>query len=406
VLQDTAHRFTFGGAYQSDPQNPGGSTSFDKGAGLVDVPAALRALGFKSVGVSPDAVTITSGDGGDYPGPGANDIKSLTVANETDGLRYVLAVGNIEDVQPGAASTLRILQNVDGHKYQTDLSVTATGVTAVAASTAVPTQIVRDTAADTVSFLLPYATVGNPPQNAPAHNVVVLSYAGLVQDVAPGGLGATFNTAPEYGSPYTVKPVPIVDATPSPSPSASGSPTPEPSPSPTTPAVPLAPTTSYYLHSANRLNQVDQQRGGNAFDTVVPTANDSVSVDVPVGRGPLLDALWNGSVTGHISSLSIDVNYLAPAPFDAAFDITLESASGAVLATLPTLDIPPAQTPGRIQYTFEGLDVEASGPLAIRFATVYANAPAEILYDSAATASGFTINPNAAATPIVQGQPV
>ncbi|MGH2736077.1 MAG: S8 family serine peptidase [Actinomycetota bacterium] len=45
VIQDTAHKFTFGGAYEADPQNSGGSTSFDKGAGLLDVTAALEALG-------------------------------------------------------------------------------------------------------------------------------------------------------------------------------------------------------------------------------------------------------------------------------------------------------------------------------------------------------------------------
>ena len=45
VLQDTAYKLTFGGGYVADPQNSGGTTSFDKGAGLIDLPAALDALG-------------------------------------------------------------------------------------------------------------------------------------------------------------------------------------------------------------------------------------------------------------------------------------------------------------------------------------------------------------------------
>src|SRR5439155_16891493 len=45
VLQDTAHKFTAGGPYVSDPQNSGGTTSFDKGAGLADMVAALNSLG-------------------------------------------------------------------------------------------------------------------------------------------------------------------------------------------------------------------------------------------------------------------------------------------------------------------------------------------------------------------------
>ncbi|MGH2779334.1 MAG: S8 family serine peptidase, partial [Actinomycetota bacterium] len=45
VIQDTAHKFTAGGGYESDPQNAGGTTSFDKGAGLLDTAAALDSLG-------------------------------------------------------------------------------------------------------------------------------------------------------------------------------------------------------------------------------------------------------------------------------------------------------------------------------------------------------------------------
>ena len=42
VLEDTAHKFTAGGAYEGDPLNTDDTTSFDKGHGLVDVLEALR----------------------------------------------------------------------------------------------------------------------------------------------------------------------------------------------------------------------------------------------------------------------------------------------------------------------------------------------------------------------------
>lgn len=41
ILEDTAHKFTAGGAYEADPSNPDDTTSFDKGHGLVDVLAAI-----------------------------------------------------------------------------------------------------------------------------------------------------------------------------------------------------------------------------------------------------------------------------------------------------------------------------------------------------------------------------
>lgn len=44
VLQDTAHKFIAGAAYEPDPRNPGSTTSYDKGHGLVDVAAAVAAV--------------------------------------------------------------------------------------------------------------------------------------------------------------------------------------------------------------------------------------------------------------------------------------------------------------------------------------------------------------------------
>ena len=116
ALLDTAHKFTAGAAYVSDPQNSGATTSFDKGAGLVNVPAALNALGVAH-GTSPTGPqTVTTGDGGDYPAQGAADITSLSVQGEATGLRYTLGVRDVDDVGPTTIS-LRITQNVDGKPF-------------------------------------------------------------------------------------------------------------------------------------------------------------------------------------------------------------------------------------------------------------------------------------------------
>jgi len=50
ILEDTAHKFTAGGAYESDPLNSDNTTSFDKGHGLVDVLAAIGAVQGATVG--------------------------------------------------------------------------------------------------------------------------------------------------------------------------------------------------------------------------------------------------------------------------------------------------------------------------------------------------------------------
>lgn len=44
LLEDTARKFTAGGAYETDPTNPDNTTSFDKGHGLVDALGALLRL--------------------------------------------------------------------------------------------------------------------------------------------------------------------------------------------------------------------------------------------------------------------------------------------------------------------------------------------------------------------------
>lgn len=214
VLVDNALKFTtkdrFGSVvpYEFDPQNPDGTTSYDKGAGLADVPAALTALGITGQSASSPASPV-SGDGGDFAASGAADLVGVSVAEETAGMRYTIELRNVSDAAAG--TTLRLYQMVGGASKVTQLVVTSTGASASTATGAVNTapakQVAVNRANNTVSFLLPFDTLGNPAAGTPAHNVYLVSMIGTYVDMAPGGLGADVFTSPRYGAAYTIHPI-------------------------------------------------------------------------------------------------------------------------------------------------------------------------------------------------------
>jgi serine protease AprX len=237
VLQDTARKFTSQhapGQYQDDPQNPGGTTSFDKGAGLVNVPAALNALGTERAGINADPVQVTADPAGDAA-PGAADITGVTAEAGANGVTYRIQVTDVTDVPPAGVS-LRITQNVNGLPFRSDVSLTTTGVTPVASSTAPATSASIDAASNTITFFVPYSNLGNPPANAPAHNVFASAFIVGIVDAAPGGPVALVDVQarPQYGAPYTVNMGNEPDPTTSPTPTTSPAPTSSPSPSPST----------------------------------------------------------------------------------------------------------------------------------------------------------------------------
>jgi serine protease AprX len=245
VLQDTARKFTSSttpGSYQPDPQNSGGTISYDKGAGLVDVPAALNALGVDHEGVAAEPVSVATDPSGDSA-PGAADITGLIADAGTNGVTYRMTVADVSDNTP-AGVTLRVTQNVDGNPFLTNVSLTTAGATTPAASstnTAPATSVSVDAASNTVTFFVPNSNFGNPPANAPAHNVFASAFDGLVVDTAPGGpvAAADINARPRFGAPYTVNPASGPTSTPTPTPTASPSPsatTASPSPSPSSSA--------------------------------------------------------------------------------------------------------------------------------------------------------------------------
>ena len=255
VMQDTAYKFSAGGAYTSDPQNAGGTHSYDKGAGLLDVKAALDALGVAhdgggdegtpdvfittptagsnfdgsadiAIGGTADDGSITpvvpsllpsfDGDGGDLGAPGAADIVGLRVSETAAGvtpagMRYTITVRDATDFG-GAPATpnigLRVTQIVDGTEFLSDVTTTPTTVTPVATSSAPATSATRS--GNDITMFVPFSNLGDPGPSSIGHNVFVSAFAGGIIDVAPStqdgsstGAGDVF-TRPMFGRPYEI----------------------------------------------------------------------------------------------------------------------------------------------------------------------------------------------------------
>ena len=262
LLQDTAYKYAFNttqganaailpGPYEADPQNPGGTISYDKGAGLIDVPAALQALGVAHdggatpqgqallhvdqpadgaefdgsapiavAGTAADGVVqpappaervLLSGDGGDLAnGPGAADIESLSVQEtpagaSPGGLTYRLALRDAADFAGAVPSvSYRVTQNVDGFACQTNVSATPLGVTATAGTCAATS---ASRTGNVVNFFVPYANLGNPTPGSPAYTLFASAFVNVIVDVAPsagGPAAADLNERPMFAGPYTV----------------------------------------------------------------------------------------------------------------------------------------------------------------------------------------------------------
>ena len=245
LLQDTARKNGNLNTYIDDPQNPGNTTHFGWGAGMLDVQAALDALGVANEGVSggdasvaivtpvdgetvlTDAqvgMTGTLNDGhgaGDLPDPvhviggdldpeipGAADITDVRIGMTETGIRVAMDVRDATDIGPGGQVSLRLQQFVDGFNAVSQVVLDADGASpsTSTAITAASSNISLD--GNTVSFDVAFSDLGNPANGTIGHNVVALSYINLLVDAAPStepnAAIATQNAQPMYGRPYTI----------------------------------------------------------------------------------------------------------------------------------------------------------------------------------------------------------
>lgn len=214
ILVDSAHKFTAGAPYVPDPQNPDGTTSFDKGAGLVDAPAALADARVKVAGQNAASPTLlASGDGGDYPVWGAADIVSVTASPSAGGITYSVGIRAADD-RPPVNVGLRVTANVDGRARRTTVNLTPAGqVVPLAAEspsdnpeTAEASWATRN--GNTVTFFVSYHELGDPAPGSPAHNAFASTFIGAIQDVAPSPMppstGLDVFLRPLYGPAFTV----------------------------------------------------------------------------------------------------------------------------------------------------------------------------------------------------------
>ncbi len=236
VLEDNAHKFTAGAAYEADPANPDNQSSFDKGHGLVDARASVLetlglplnfghapAAGSPSVtiaapsdgevvppsfpvsggadpgGLAPTGSTTTviaEGDSGDHPDD-VLDLDSVTVTEDTS-LGTVTIAWTVAAVgaPPGGESSYRLFTSVDG--VPLDLQVTWDGTTLTCTGDLLAT-CVPGVAGNTFSATFTDAAAFGASRGAVMFDSWAATYAGAIQDRAPGGEGATFVSAPARG---------------------------------------------------------------------------------------------------------------------------------------------------------------------------------------------------------------
>lgn len=246
LLQDTARKNGNLLQYIDDPQNPGNTTHFGWGAGMLDVQAALDALGVNHAGdggagqatlaiASPmegDTVdagapvtvsgTLNDGQGsGGLPNPvhviggdldaeipGAADITDVHIGITESGIRVAMTVRDATDFGPDGVVSLRLQQFVDGFNAVSQVALDAEGASPSTSTviTAAASNVALD--GNTVSFDVGFDQLGDPADGSIGQNVVALSYINLLVDAAPSTEAnaaiVTQNAQPMVGRPYTI----------------------------------------------------------------------------------------------------------------------------------------------------------------------------------------------------------
>ena len=235
LLEDTAHRFTQGGAYESDPRNATTPTSFDKGHGLVDVLGALNVLIGKGdprmpapVVLAPrcegtDLVTDPTGDtnapgGTGAPAP-AQDLTGLSFGSTASSLQVTASYADLSDVPaPGSTTTSHyvtwlgadgtlygVRHNAPGSTFQVgEFDPAANRLVAGTTSTVPGTK--KQGPGGSITWDVPLAAVGDPaiPVGKKGTPAVRDAYGLAVAGLGADGTGLTFvapvDRAPDGGA--------------------------------------------------------------------------------------------------------------------------------------------------------------------------------------------------------------
>jgi serine protease AprX len=218
LMQDTARKVATNGAYEPDPQNSGGTHNFGFGAGLLDVPAALAAIGVAHAALPAVGPRTLVADDTEPALAGAADIVQLVLGDGTaggvPGILYELTVRDAGDLGGASSVLLQVVGNVDGRRHATAVVLGADGAVSpdvVGPRTSTPAASVSREG-NLISFFVPLGRLGAPPVAAPIHNVYAAAY-GTNAAGAPALLDRAPSTSddptraelePLFGPAYTI----------------------------------------------------------------------------------------------------------------------------------------------------------------------------------------------------------
>ena len=208
-LEDTAHKFAFGGPYVDDTANDGTDTSsFDKGHGLADARlAVLRELGLPDDdGIQPGApgslTTVIANDADDATLDDSLDLNKVTIeevpATSTVNISWEVRATTTSP-PAGSSFTYSLANSIDGDARILSLAWDGTDTTCSSAPTP-PTTCTATKSGDTFVATYPSGELG-----ADRGLIMFDAWAstsvsgGDAEDRAPGDLGATADTAPARG---------------------------------------------------------------------------------------------------------------------------------------------------------------------------------------------------------------
>ncbi|MGI8791925.1 MAG: Ig-like domain-containing protein [Acidimicrobiales bacterium] len=205
ILESTAHKFTAGAAYQSDPQHPGGTSSFDKGHGLADArTAVLAAMGLPAstgLGGSGSKSTVITTDASDHD-VDALDLTNVTFTEEANGTDVTVAftVRGTSAAVPGVGYSYRLNASTGGVSRSLNV-LWSGGATATCSATGVACTASR--VGNTFKFHTTMTALGIS-RGTDIFDMWAASYGALIADRAPGGTGGTFLVLPARGQEHVV----------------------------------------------------------------------------------------------------------------------------------------------------------------------------------------------------------
>ncbi|MES0873579.1 S8 family serine peptidase [Sinimarinibacterium thermocellulolyticum] len=214
LIRRTARKV--GTGYEPDPEVSGATIHVGYGNGLLDIPAALEALGVPKAG-NPSAggeTPVIDGDEDPLLPDAAADAVALTVtetvgAGGQPGFAWQLRVAAGDGFAASPALVYSLYYNVAGVPFVTAILADADGVSIPEAgpgNTAVASSAERD--GDLVRFFVPHSAIGYPAVGSPVHNIrVLVGNDATVLDYAPSPAGAPAAVAAVqsmFGRPLTV----------------------------------------------------------------------------------------------------------------------------------------------------------------------------------------------------------